>query len=64
VSGFSEHNDNDADRVGWSDVRELEVAFNRLLAHANLSGRPVTLETTHDLLKAHDSQVTIDDIQR
>ena len=50
--------------MGWSDVRELEVAFNRLLAHANLSGRPVTLETTYDLLKAHDSQVTIDDIQR
>ena len=28
-----------------SNVRELEGALNRLIAHANLFGRPVTLET-------------------
>ena len=51
-----------------TNVRELEGALNRLIAHANLFGRPVTLEHTHevlaDLLKAHDRQVSIDEIQR
>ncbi len=51
-----------------SNVRELEGALNRLIAHANLFGRPVTLETTqevlHDILKAHDRRVTIEEIQR
>jgi chromosomal replication initiator protein len=51
-----------------TNVRELEGALNRLIAHANLFGRPVTLETTqevlHDILKAHDRRVTIDEIQR
>lgn len=51
-----------------SNVRELEGALNRLVAHANLFGRPVTLETTqevlHDILKAHDRKVTIEEIQR
>jgi chromosomal replication initiator protein len=51
-----------------SNVRELEGALNRLIAHANLFGRPVTLESAqellHDLLKAHDRRVTIDEIQR
>ncbi|MDE8344424.1 MAG: helix-turn-helix domain-containing protein, partial [Acidocella sp.] len=51
-----------------TNVRELEGALNRLVAHATLFGRPVTLEGAHevlgDLLKAHDRQVTIDDIQR
>ena len=51
-----------------SNVRELEGALNRLVAHANLFGRPVTLETTqevlHDILKAHDRRVTIEEIQR
>ncbi len=51
-----------------SNVRELEGALNRLIAHANLFGRSVTLDTTqevlHDLLKAHDRRVTIDEIQR
>ncbi|HME26372.1 MAG TPA: chromosomal replication initiator protein DnaA, partial [Acetobacteraceae bacterium] len=45
-----------------SNVRELEGALNRLVAHANLFGRPITLETTqevlHDILKAHDRRVT------
>ncbi len=51
-----------------SNVRELEGALNRLIAHANLFGRPITLESTqevlHDILKAHDRRVTIDEIQR
>jgi chromosomal replication initiator protein len=51
-----------------SNVRELEGALNRLVAHANLFGRPVTLETTqevlHDVLKAHDRRVTIEEIQK
>ena len=51
-----------------SNVRELEGALNRLIAHANLFGRPVTLEAAqevlHDILKAHDRRVTIEEIQR
>ncbi|GAL96863.1 chromosomal replication initiator protein DnaA [Acetobacter tropicalis] len=51
-----------------SNVRELEGALNRLIAHANLFGRPVTLEATqdvlHDILKAHDRRVTIEEIQK
>jgi chromosomal replication initiator protein len=51
-----------------SNVRELEGSLNRLIAHAHLFSRPITLETTqellHDILKAHDRRVTIDEIQR
>ncbi|AQS84999.1 MAG: chromosomal replication initiator protein DnaA [Acetobacter aceti] len=51
-----------------TNVRELEGALNRLIAHANLFGRPITLESTqdvlHDILKAHDRRVTIEEIQR
>ncbi len=51
-----------------TNVRELEGALNRLIAHANLFGRTVTLEATqevlHDILKAHDKRVTIEEIQR
>ncbi|HVZ09307.1 chromosomal replication initiator protein DnaA [Rhodopila sp.] len=51
-----------------SNVRELEGALNRLIAHANLFGRSVTLETAHevlhDILKAHDRRVTIEEIQK
>jgi chromosomal replication initiator protein len=51
-----------------SNVRELEGALNRLIAHANLFGRTITLEATqevlHDILKAHDRRVTIEEIQR
>ena len=49
-------------------MRELEGALNRLVAHANLFGRAITLETTqevlHDILKAHDRRVTIEEIQK
>jgi chromosomal replication initiator protein len=51
-----------------SNVRELEGALNRIVAHATLVGRPVTLETTqevlHDLLRASDRRVTIEEIQK
>ena len=51
-----------------SNVRELEGALNRIIAHATLVGRPVTLEATqevlHDLLRANDRRVTIDEIQK
>jgi chromosomal replication initiator protein len=51
-----------------TNVRELEGSLNRLIAHANLFNRPITLETAqevlHDILKAHDRRVTIDEIQR
>lgn len=51
-----------------SNVRELEGALNRLVAHANLFDRPVTLETAHevlhDLLRSYDRRVTIQEIQK
>ena len=51
-----------------TNVRELEGSLNRLVAHSNLFSRPITLETTqevlHDVLRAHDKRVTIDEIQR
>ena len=51
-----------------SNVRELEGALNRLVAHANLFGRAITLESVqellHDVLKAHDRRISIDEIQR
>lgn len=51
-----------------SNVRELEGALNRLIAHAGLFNRPVTLDTAqevlHDVLRAHDKKVTIDEIQK
>jgi chromosomal replication initiator protein len=51
-----------------SNVRELEGALNRVLAYSGLVGRPITLETTQevlqDLLRANDRRVTIEDIQK
>jgi chromosomal replication initiator protein len=51
-----------------SNVRELEGALNRILAHATLVGRTITLESAqevlHDLLRANDRRVTIDEIQK
>ena len=51
-----------------SNVRELEGALNRIVAHATLIGRPVALESTqevlHDLLRANDRRVTIEEIQK
>ncbi|HET9147341.1 MAG TPA: chromosomal replication initiator protein DnaA, partial [Acetobacteraceae bacterium] len=51
-----------------SNVRELEGALNRLVAHAHLFSRPITLETAHevlhDVLRAYDRRVTIEEIQK
>jgi chromosomal replication initiator protein len=51
-----------------SNVRELEGALNRVVAHATLVGRPITLESTQevlrDLLRANDRRSSIDDIQK
>jgi len=51
-----------------SNVRDLEGALNRVVAHAKLFGRPITLESVpevlSDILRAHDKRLSIDDIQR
>ena len=51
-----------------SNVRELEGAFNRVIAYATLVGRPITMDMTRevlqDLIRANDRKVTIDEIQR
>ena len=51
-----------------SNVRELEGALNRIVAHAELVGRAITLESTQevltDLLRASNRRVTIEDIQK
>lgn len=51
-----------------SNIRELEGALNRVVAHATLVGRAITLETTKevlaDLLRANDRRITIEDIQK
>ncbi len=51
-----------------SNVRELEGALNRLIAHSHLVGRPINLEMTQealqDLLRANDRRVTIEEIQK
>ena len=51
-----------------SNVRELEGALNRLVAHANLFDRQLTMETAHevlhDVLKAFDRKVSILEIQK
>ncbi|MCK5425490.1 MAG: chromosomal replication initiator protein DnaA, partial [Emcibacter sp.] len=51
-----------------SNVRELEGALNRMIAHATLIGRPITLEMTQEvlqeLLRANVRRVSIDEIQR
>ncbi len=51
-----------------SNARELEGALTRLVAHAQLVGRELSLETAHevlaDLLRAYDRRVTIEEIQK
>lgn len=51
-----------------SNIRELEGALNRIIAHADVTKSDVTLESTQevlqDLLRAHDRRITIDEIQR
>src|SRR5260370_8161799 len=51
-----------------STVRELEGALNRSTAQMQLVGRELTLESVqevlHDLLRANERRVTIDEIQK
>ena len=51
-----------------SNIRELEGALKRLVAHSQLVGRPVSLESTydvlHDLIRANNRKVTIEEIQK
>ena len=51
-----------------SNVRELEGALNRIVAHAQLVGRTISLEMTQevlaDMLRASERRITIDEIQK
>jgi len=51
-----------------SNVRELEGALNRIVAHSDVANDEITLESTQDvlqdLLRSHDRRITIDEIQR
>ncbi|MFK7967662.1 MAG: chromosomal replication initiator protein DnaA [Rickettsiaceae bacterium] len=51
-----------------SNVRELEGALNKVIAHSTLIGREITLENTQDilrdLLRSNERIITIDDIQK
>jgi chromosomal replication initiator protein len=51
-----------------SNIRELEGALTRVIAHAELIGTAITLEGTQDvlsdLLRSYDRKVTIDCIQK
>lgn len=51
-----------------SNVRELEGALNKVIAHSTLVGREVSLDSTQeilrDLLRSNEKIITVDDIQR
>lgn len=51
-----------------SNVRELEGALNKVIAHSTLVGREVTLESTQDilrdLLRSNERIITIENIQK
>ena len=51
-----------------SNVRELEGALNKVIAHSTLIGREVTLESTQDilrdLLRSNERIIAIEDIQK
>ncbi|BDX04480.1 chromosomal replication initiator protein DnaA [Planctobacterium marinum] len=51
-----------------TNVRELEGALNRVIANANFTGKPITIEfvrdALRDLLALQDKLVTIDNIQK
>jgi chromosomal replication initiator protein len=51
-----------------SNIRELEGALNRIIAHARLTRVDIAVESTRvilkDLLKANEKTVTVDDIQK
>jgi len=51
-----------------TNIRELEGALNRVVAHGQLIGREITVEMAqdvlHDLLRQADRKVTVDEIQQ
>lgn len=51
-----------------SNIRELEGALNRIVAHATLVGQKITLDSTQavlrDILRANEKIITIEDIQK
>ncbi|MFY9590072.1 chromosomal replication initiator protein DnaA [Rickettsia endosymbiont of Halotydeus destructor] len=51
-----------------SNVRELEGALNKVIAHSNLVSKEITLENTQnilrDLLRSNERIITIEDIQK
>ena len=51
-----------------SNIREIEGAFNRIVAHATLVGREISIETSRevlsDLLRANNRRVSVDEIQK
>ena len=51
-----------------SNVREMEGALNRLVAHATLVGTSISVETAQtvlqDLLKSNSKKITIEEIQK
>lgn len=51
-----------------SNIRELEGALNRLAVHHDMTGQPLNLEITQDILsdvlRSYERRITIDEIQR
>ena len=51
-----------------SNVRELEGALKRLIAHSELVNRPINLQVAqqllHDLLKVNDRKTSVEEIQK
>jgi len=51
-----------------TNIRELEGALNRVVAHGQMLGREITVEMAqdvlHDLLRQADRKVTVDEIQQ